>query len=703
MDTLTHVVDILFARLAWTAAQATLLIGAVWLLTRYLPRLSPAMRCMLWWLVGLQLVLGVTVSTPVELHWLKAPAQPIATVSQVAMTPTPDISEKTPAFANIPLPEQTAPITAEPVSFVWSWSEVIVAIWLLGVLLHSLLAARHWRESRSLFQNAKPVKDAALRVMCAEQARKLGLRRPPQLRTSDAIVSPQVTGLLRPVVLLPSEETLSSDELAMALAHELAHLHRGDLWMGWIPAVAQRLFFFHPLVKWAMREYAIYREAACDAQVLHQQHAAPHAYGHLLVRLGVAMPVHSSLAGASTTFQGLKRRLLMLQQGMNDTAPRARGWLLVAVIALAGVLPYRVTATNSEHINDTMQGAQPVLDDDAVLSSMPSIPSTPLSPAPATSAAPAARPTIAAAPKAASAPDAFVMRSVTSVSSPVPAIPAIPATPVTPATPATPTTPATPPTPPTPPTPATPATPPTPATPATPPTPPTPPIPAAPSTGDLGIHVHHMDIDTQPQTSRGIALFDGDSMLLNGSDADLVEIHRLNKTNQPTLWFRRGDKAYVIHDADVIRRAKDAILPISRMAQEQARLAAEQSALAGQQDGLAERQRALAGLQAMLASQRARLEAQRAELMASTLEPQSEGRAAMGEIRGINDHEAEIERQSKQISEQAQMLTEHEAAMSAREAAMSAQQKAASEQANQQLDSVLDEAMSKGLAQPDSR
>lgn len=34
----------------------------------------------------------------------------------------------------------------------------------------------------------------------------------------------------------------------------------------------------------------------------------------------------------------------MLQQSVNDSAPRSRGWLLVALVALAGVLPYRVTA-----------------------------------------------------------------------------------------------------------------------------------------------------------------------------------------------------------------------------------------------------------------------------------------------------------------------------------------------------------------------
>jgi hypothetical protein len=58
-----------------------------------------------------------------------------------------------------------------------------------------------------------------------------------------------VTGLLRPVVLLPSHRfgTLTGREQQMVLCHELAHLERADLWFGCVPALAERVFFFHPL------------------------------------------------------------------------------------------------------------------------------------------------------------------------------------------------------------------------------------------------------------------------------------------------------------------------------------------------------------------------------------------------------------------------------------------------------------------------
>ncbi|MFC3652576.1 M56 family metallopeptidase [Dyella humi] len=387
MDTLSALADTLLPRLAWTAAQATLLIAALWLIMRYMPRLSPAVRCMMWWLVAAQLVLGMTVSSPVQLRWLK-PATPAPAL------PAHDVVMHIDGGANIIPVEHTTALASQAAEPTWSWSEAVLLLWLSIVLLHVVFALRHWVQSRALLREARPATSTALQRLCVEQARALGMRRSPALRISDAIVSPQVTGLLRPVVLLPAEQTLSSEELSMAIAHELAHIRRGDLWLGWIPAIAQRLFFFHPLVGWAVREYAIYREAACDAQVLQQHGAAPQHYGHLLVRLGVVDPMHSSLAGASSTFLHLKRRLIMLQQSVNDTTPRMRGWVLVIAIALVGILPYRVTASSAPQ-----QSATAATSDDAIPPAPPALPAPPPAPpAPATPARPAVPPVPATPP-----------------------------------------------------------------------------------------------------------------------------------------------------------------------------------------------------------------------------------------------------------------------------------------------------------------
>jgi hypothetical protein len=167
---------------------------------------------------------------------------------------------------------------------------------------------------------------------------------------SARVETPLVTGLLRPVVLLPAGrfDTLTGREQQMALCHELAHLERADLWLGCVPALAERVFFFHPLVHLASREYAFSREAACDATVMQTLDAAPQEYGRLLLALGVARPQPGlTAAGAAWSFLNLKRRIAMLQ----DVSARSTRSRLVAAgavgLAIAAMVPMQLAARPS--------------------------------------------------------------------------------------------------------------------------------------------------------------------------------------------------------------------------------------------------------------------------------------------------------------------------------------------------------------------
>lgn len=222
---------------------------------------------------------------------------------------------------------------------------------------------------------------------------------------------------------------------------------------------------------------------------------------------------------------------------------------------------------------------------------------------------------------------------------------------------------------------------------------------------NLGFKARYVDIDTTSHASRGIALFDGDTVIVNGSDEDMADVQRMQKKDQPMLWFRRGGKAYVIHDAQLIQQAKAAYAPISDAAQAQGRLAGKQGELAGEQAGLAARQGALASREAALESRRSTIEAHRVALHASSEAQEDSGREAAleGQIQGLNAEQAEIDRETKSLDQAAEALSRQESALSQREVAMSTQQKAVSQQVDRELDKVLDDAMSKGLAQPADR
>jgi beta-lactamase regulating signal transducer with metallopeptidase domain len=642
MDMLATLVDTLFVRLAWTTAQATLLIGALWLLGRCIPRLAPAMRCMLWWLVAAQLLLGLVVSNPVPLRWLKPIAENTPDTHVLVMHTSASVGSG--AVTMQALPDNRASSAFDLIASSWSWRETVLALWLLAIAVQLYVFIRQWRESRQLLREAKPMQDESLRLLCAQQARALGLRHCPPLLLSDAITSPQVTGMWRPAVLFPSTHALNDDESAMALAHELAHIRRGDLWLGWVPAIAQRLFFFHPLVHWAMREYALNREAACDAHVLKQPQLEPRDYGRLLLRLGVSSPMRSSLAGASPTFNNLKRRMIMLQQ-TSSSPSRARGWMWVLAVALIGILPYRLTTADPVHASANQST------DSAVFAPVPP-------PPPAPPAAPAIAPTPAA-----------------------PAAPAAPAMPEMPPVPAAPLP------------------------------PPPPPAPAAPEAAAIPpvppiFRARHMDIDINSDAKYGFVLFDGDSLIVNGSDADSRTASRYYKPPVPMLWYRSGGTSYVIHDADIIQEARDAYSSVTDVAREQGELAGRQGSLAGQQAGLAAREAALAGRQAELEGHRAALEAKKEALRAkaeASEEKVADSASLTGQLAGVDEEAAEISRQYANIHGEQKDLSERQQQLDREMQNLNAKQKDASDKVDAQMGKLLDKAKAKGLAEPVSR
>ena len=393
---LVALADGLLSRLLAVGLQSLLLAALVWALCRYLPRLDARTRAWLWWLVASQMVVGLVWYAPVALPLL--PAEPVAAPVVVAMAAEP---------ATYAVPEMAAgPVPATQARF--DTGVLLLAAWLAGVAVMLANTLRHAWRLHGLVRHARPCRDRRVHALYRALAQRLGVVAAPELRVSDAIDSPMLARPWRPVLMLPASSlaTMGDDDLRMALHHELAHLQRRDLWWAWMPALAQHLFFFHPVAHLAAREYAFAREVACDAAVLQDEQHAPHDYGRLLVKLGVSTAPSPALAGASPTFRILKRRLLMLQHTASPL--RAGALALTLGIVLLGAVPYQVTASApvaptpavapTATATATAQ-ARPAVAPRAVAAASPyAVPAPPPPPAPAVPAVPKVAPPAPPAP-----------------------------------------------------------------------------------------------------------------------------------------------------------------------------------------------------------------------------------------------------------------------------------------------------------------
>src|SRR5262245_8677065 len=83
---------------------------------------------------------------------------------------------------------------------------------------------------------------------------------------SDRAGLPFASGVLRPAVVLPSAlaADLSSEQVRVVLAHELAHVRRNDYAMNLGQRVLEAVLLFHPVVHWLSRVARDEREHCCD-------------------------------------------------------------------------------------------------------------------------------------------------------------------------------------------------------------------------------------------------------------------------------------------------------------------------------------------------------------------------------------------------------------------------------------------------------
>jgi beta-lactamase regulating signal transducer with metallopeptidase domain len=316
--------------------EGAILVAVVWAATRLLPTLSPAARTLLWWCAAAKFVIALVWVAPVSLPILPAappstgvrttaPASSVSTIAREAISP-----------ANASRGGSSARLV---------WRDLAAGLWAIGVVAAAAAGWRRAKQAAAVKQCAKEA-PAHVRRMTADLAVRLGVRREPAVLVSSAVQTPLVAGLRRPAILVPEAFlALPERQQRMVLCHELAHVKRGDLWFGCAPALAERVFFFHPLAHLAAREYGLWREAACDATVMRTLDASPREYGRLLLDLGITRPrVGLAAAGASWSFSSLKRRIAMLREpSSRPFTSRLLGAGAVAV-AVGAIVPLQLTA-----------------------------------------------------------------------------------------------------------------------------------------------------------------------------------------------------------------------------------------------------------------------------------------------------------------------------------------------------------------------
>lgn len=269
---------------------------------------------------------------------------------QVAATePVP--KEKTP-LAEAPAMPQEAPSRLKPALV--EVACILPLIWLAGAAVLGIYICANNFSLLRIVRRERPLTDQKILDLLEDCKAEMGIRIVLGIVTTDKVKSASLFGFVRPRLLLPAGmiETLSREELRYVFLHELAHLKRHDIYLGWLMSILQVLHWFNPLVWLAFYRMRADRELACDALVLARtQPDESKDYGRTIVSLIERFSQARRLlamAGILETKAQLKRRITMIAQFKKNSYRWSALAVIVVIILGCISLPDRIRAKAAE-------------------------------------------------------------------------------------------------------------------------------------------------------------------------------------------------------------------------------------------------------------------------------------------------------------------------------------------------------------------
>lgn len=236
--------EALFLKIVNLSLTASWLVLAV-LLFRLLFRKAPKwIHCLLWGLVGLRLIIPFS---PESVFSLVPSAAPLP--DEIIYTAHPAINSGIAIIdsaVNPILSQSLTPSAGASANPTQIWSAVLSFIWVVGVavmLLYTLISYALLRR----------------RVATATKLRD-------NIKESEAVDSPFVLGIFRPTIYLPYQ--MNEADREYVIAHEQAHIRRGDHLYKPLGFLILSLYWFNPVLWVAYVLLCRDIEGACDEKVI---------------------------------------------------------------------------------------------------------------------------------------------------------------------------------------------------------------------------------------------------------------------------------------------------------------------------------------------------------------------------------------------------------------------------------------------------
>lgn len=174
--------------------------------------------------------------------------------------------------------------------------------------------------------------------------------KPPIVLCSAAVRAPVTVGYFRPRIVLPADwPEWDEAKMASVLAHEVAHVRRGDYLLRVLASLNECLYWFHPLAWYVSRRLSLLSEKICDGAAVRCGGGDGREYARHLLEVaarGAAAATPAERYGLAMVKQSQIRQRVEAVLNAEHGPPEGRGGRTrPAVVALLVYLCWLVAAT----------------------------------------------------------------------------------------------------------------------------------------------------------------------------------------------------------------------------------------------------------------------------------------------------------------------------------------------------------------------
>ena len=235
---------------------------------------------------------------------------------------------------------------------------ILLGIWIVGMLGMMILVIKSSLRLRAIKRSALPLQNPEVHRLYNRCLNEMKITRNIPVYSTAFLKSPIIVGLLKPCIYLPIH--LISDyhesEMRYMLLHELQHYKHKDAIANYLMNFAGVLYWFNPVVWFALREMRNDREVACDTSVLEMLDENDYEnYGNTLINFveKVSISPFPFAASLSGNMKQMKRRIINIASYEKPPfMKRLKGltaFMLTAVL-LFGLAPFISTyAADGNH------------------------------------------------------------------------------------------------------------------------------------------------------------------------------------------------------------------------------------------------------------------------------------------------------------------------------------------------------------------